>query len=274
MIRAVTNARRQMKVILRRLEKNYGPRPYRCWGKAVPCLVETILSQNTSNANSEAGFRILRRTFKTWDEVADVPVAQVARAISISGLSNIKAPRIQSILRQIRDRHGKIDLQFLKDWPPERAFKYLMAFDGVGPKTAYCVLMFSLGMPVFPVDTHIHRIAIRLGLIPPTASAEQAHDLLTPMIAPADRYAMHLLLIAHGREICIARNPRCGVCPLLDLCPTGKAIVSTRSDSGGVQSRREPSLAGTGSDRRAARAGAARRAGRPARTAGRPARTA
>ena len=206
-----------MKRILRRLQDAYGPRPYRCCGRAVPCLIETILSQNTSNANSEAGFRILRRTFKTWNDVADAPVQRVARAISISGLSNIKAPRIQLILREIRDRHGRIDLQFLKDWPPQKAFEYLRGFEGVGPKTAYCVLMFSLGMAVFPVDTHIHRIALRLGLIPPNTSAERAHDLLTVMIAPADRYAMHLLLIAHGRKICKARNPRCATCPLLDI---------------------------------------------------------
>ena len=137
-------------------------------------------------------------------------------------MSNVKAPRIQAILRQIRDEHGKIDLEFLAGWEPGRAFDYLMQFDGVGPKTAYCVLIFSFGMPVFPVDTHIHRIARRMGWIPESASAEAAHDLLTPMIAPADRYAMHVLLIEHGRKTCKAGRPRCEACPVLKFCDYGK----------------------------------------------------
>src|SRR5689334_12065971 len=177
-----------MSRLLRLLEGAYGPRPLQHWGKAVPVLVETILSQNTSNANSAAGYRILRRTFKTWDAVANAATADVERAIRISGLSNLKAPRIQAILRQIRERHGKIDLEFLKERPPAEAMAYLRAFRGVGPKTANCVLLFSFGMPVFPVDTHIHQLAIRLGLIPETATAEAAHELL----APADRYPLHV----------------------------------------------------------------------------------
>src|SRR5688572_22865017 len=132
-----------MSRILRALERRYGERPLRTWGKAVPVLVETILSQNTSNANSEAGYRILRRTFKTWDAVADAPVEQVERAIRISGLSNTKAPRIQSILREIRERHGRISLEFLKHYDPQAALEYLRAFKGVGPKTAHCTLLFA-----------------------------------------------------------------------------------------------------------------------------------
>jgi endonuclease-3 len=217
---------RTMSRILRRLVRAYGPRPLRTWGRAVPVLVETILSQNTSNRNSQAGYRILRRTFKTWNAVADAPVEAVERAIRISGLSNIKAPRIQSILRQIRDAHGRIELEFLRDKPPADAMAYLRAFKGVGPKTANCVLLFSFGMPLFPVDTHIHRLAIRLGLIPPKATLEQAHDHLAEAIAPAERYPLHILLIEHGRKICKPRNPRCDQCVLLKLCPTGQ--VRTR----------------------------------------------
>jgi endonuclease-3 len=211
--------------ILKRLEGVYGPRPLRRWGKAVPVLVETILSQNTSNRNSAAGFRILRRTFKTWDDVADAPVEEVERAIRISGLSNIKAPRIQAILRQIREAHGTIDLEFLKRSTPAEAMAYLRAFTGVGPKTANCVLLFSFGMPLFPVDTHIHRLAIRLGLIPAKATAEQAHDLLSEVIRPDERYPLHVLLIEHGRKVCKPRNPRCEECVLLKLCPTGRARI-------------------------------------------------
>jgi endonuclease-3 len=212
----------------RLLEGAYGPRPLKHWGKAVPVLVETILSQNTSNANSAAGYKILRRTFKTWDAVADARATDVERAIRISGLSNLKAPRIQAILRQIRERHGRIDLEFLRDYAPGDAMAYLRAFPVVGPKTANCVLLFSFGMPVFPVDTHIHRLAIRLGLIPGTATAEQAHDLLAPVISPEDRYPLHVLLIEHGRKICKPARPRCPQCVLLKHCPTGQARVATR----------------------------------------------
>jgi endonuclease-3 len=214
--------RRRVGRVLRLLERAYGPRRWRRWGSGVSELVGTILSQNTSNANSSAGYRQLWRRFRSWNRVADAPTAEVERCIRISGLSRIKAPRIQRILRQIRADRGRIDLQFLAGRPPERALEYLLAFDGVGPKTANCVLLFAFGMPVFPVDTHIHRIAIRLGWTRATATAEQAHDLLAPAIAPADRYAMHILLIEHGRVTCKARSPRCEWCDLLALCPFGR----------------------------------------------------
>src|SRR5206468_2605157 len=151
----------------------------------------------------------LRRRFRNWNQVADAPVEGIERHIRVSGLSRIKAPRIQTILRQIRAEHGKINLQFLKAWDPQRAYEYLTRFKGIGPKTAYCVMMFSFGMNVFPVDTHIHRIAIRLGLIDPKTNAERACEMLAPMIAPKDRYPMHILLIEHGRKICRARGPKC-----------------------------------------------------------------
>src|SRR5215471_4365699 len=117
-----------MKRILQRLAKTHGQRTYQCWGKAVDVLVDTILSQNTSNANSDAGFRRLRRRFRSWNQVADAPIAEVEKHIRVSGLSNIKAPRIQSILRQIRAEHGKIDLEFLRDWAPRMAYDYLTRF--------------------------------------------------------------------------------------------------------------------------------------------------
>ena len=210
--------------ILARLRKAYGPRPRKCWGKGVDVLVDTVLSQNTSAANSDAGYRQLRRRFRTWRQVADAPVAEVERHIRVSGLSNQKAPRIQQILRQIRaDRGGKIDLQFLAEMDEQEAYDYLTRFKGVGPKTANCVLLFAFEHAVFPVDTRIHRIARRLKLIGSRTSAEQAHDLLKPMIAPKDRYEMHVLLIEHGRRTCRAINPRCEDCVLLEMCPYGQS---------------------------------------------------
>jgi endonuclease-3 len=210
------------------LRQIYGPRPIQCWGDGVSVLVDTILSQNTSNANSDAGYRQLRRRFRSWKQVADAPVEEVGRHIRVSGLSRIKAPRIQSILRQIRDDRGKIDLQFLKEMDEQSAYDYLRRFVGVGPKTAHCTLLFAFGMPQFPVDTHIERIAQRLGWVDAKVSAERVSEVLTPLIAPEDRYEMHMLLIEHGRKICRARNPQCEDCPLRRMCPTGRQIIKHR----------------------------------------------
>ncbi len=188
-------------------------------------LIGTILSQNTSDANSSAGFRRLKGRFGTWDAVADAPAAAIERAIRVSGLSRRKAPRIRRILRDIRAERGRISLAFLSRRPSEEAYAYLVRFAGVGPKTALCVLLFGFGMPVFPVDTHIYRIATRLELLDASTPPERAHEVLTSMIAPGDRYALHVLLIAHGRQTCRARSPRCRECCLLALCPYGRRRV-------------------------------------------------
>jgi endonuclease-3 len=214
-----------MEEILKRLQRRYGRQPPRAaggWGRGIDVLVETILSQNTSNRNSAAGYRQLRRRFKTWDQVADAPVEEVERWIRVSGLSRIKAPRIQAILRHVRTERGRISIEFLKKLPPEEAADYLRQFPGIGPKTISCLLLFAFAMPVFPVDTHIHRIARRLKWIGPKVSAEKCHTILEPAISPGDRYEMHVLLIDHGRQTCKAINPRCEGCPLLDLCPYGQ----------------------------------------------------
>ena len=223
---SVAEDRRKLKSVLGRLERAHGRRKWKSSGDPLSVLVGTILSQNTNGANSSAGFRELRDKFATWEQVADAPVRAIAGCIRVSGLSKIKAPRIRSILRRIRAKHGALSLEFLRSCDPQDAFDYLMRFDGVGPKTAWCVLLFSFGMKVFPVDTHIHRIAGRLGVLGELggrASAEKAHEILAPLIAPANRYAMHVLLIAHGRRTCLARRPRCNQCCILQFCPHGQA---------------------------------------------------
>jgi len=209
--------------ILKLLTKAYGPRTWTSRRDAVEVLVGTILSQNTSNANSSAGLRALRRRLPSWNAVADARISTIERSIRVSGLSRIKAPRIRTILRQIRADRARISLAFLRTWDDREAYDYLLGFDGVGPKTALCVLMFAFGKPVFPVDTHVHRIARRLGLLGDGVPADRAHEALTPLIVPGDRYAMHVLLIAHGRATCHAHNPRCDECCLVRLCPYGCA---------------------------------------------------
>jgi endonuclease III len=214
--------------ILQRLRAAYGERPFRCRGRGVDVLVETILSQNTSNKNSAAGYRQLRRRFKTWDAVAYAPVEEVERWIRVSGLSKIKAPRIQVILRQIRSDRGRISLEFLKRGTVEEAVAYVGKFKGVGPKTIGCLLLFAFEMPLFPVDTHIHRIARRLNWVGAKVSAEKTQELLEPAIPAGNRYEMHVLLITHGRQTCKAINPRCEKCVLLELCPYGKERMAAR----------------------------------------------
>lgn len=185
-------------------------------------LIGTILSQNTSRANSAAGLGRLRERFGSWDELADAPVPAIEQCIRVSGLWKTKAPRIRRLLRQIRRDRGRIDLEFLRRLPPGGAYDYLVQFDGIGPKTALCVLLFALGKRVFPVDTHVYRLTRRLGLLPEGVPAARAHEVLTPRIPPADRYALHVLLIAHGRRVCRPQRPRCRDCVLLQLCSFGQ----------------------------------------------------
>ena len=221
------DARKKLQRVLRLLRGDFGPRRWRPEGSAAAELIGTILSQNTTSANAGAGFRQLWRRFRSFSAMAAAPAGEIERCIRVCGLSRVKAPRIKRILQQIRDRGGdrRVSLGFLRRWPDRKAYEYLLAFDGVGPKTAACVLMFAFGKKLFPVDTHIHRIAIRLGLLPAEISPEDAQRALTPLIAPKDRYAMHVLLIAHGRAVCRARGPRCGFCSLLKLCPHGRRAV-------------------------------------------------
>lgn len=200
-----------------RLKKAYGE-PHRDRGDAVSQLVGTMLSQATTDVQTARSFDELRRRFPTWDEVSAAPVREIASAIRSSGLSKQKAPRIKAALQYIRKMRGTIELEFLERLPPAEARQWLMQINGVGPKTASIVLLFTFGLPFFPVDTHILRVTKRLGWIPPTASAERAHDLLAELVPPRLYFRLHLNLIEHGRAICRAGKPRCEVCPLTDFC--------------------------------------------------------
>jgi endonuclease-3 len=196
-------------------------------------LVSTILSQHTSDINTERAYLSRKRRFPTWQHVLEAPVAHVAEAIRHGGLARQKAPRIHEALREILERTGGFDLAFLADEPLDDARNWLTALNGVGPKTASCVLLFSLQRPALPVDTHVHRVALRLGFVPPRTTAERAQAQLEAQIAPGDRYDAHLLLIKHGRETCVARTPRCHLCVLAARCPTAPSVVTVTSTSNG-----------------------------------------
>jgi endonuclease-3 len=210
--------------IIARLDQAYGVPEWRPHHDAISELVLTILSQNTSDANSGRAFIRLRAAFATWVDVASARLPVLISAIQPGGLAPTKAPRIQAALRDIEARTGGFDLQFLAALPLEDARAWLLSLDGVGPKTAACVLMFALGRPAMPVDTHVFRVATRLALIPERdgkamMTAEKAHALLESEVAPADFYAFHIGLIKHGRRVCSAQRPRCPDCVLQDVCP-------------------------------------------------------
>lgn len=202
----------------RRLLGAYGEPLWRPHLDPVSELVSTILSQNTNDVNRDVAFDRLRARLPAWEQVRDADEAVVIDAIRPAGLANQKGPRIQQALRFITEERGELDLDFLAEWPVEESKAWLTSIKGVGPKTAAIVLLFSLNRPAFPVDTHVHRVTKRLGLIGPRTSREKAHDDLEGLVAPADYYAFHLNVIRHGRQVCASRKPRCEVCDLQDLC--------------------------------------------------------
>jgi len=209
-----------MAEIVDRLEAAYGKAVLRTRRPALDELVLTILSQNTSDRNSEHAYARMRERFPTWGDVRDAPETELVEALRPGGLAVQKAPRIQAALRDL----DRLDLEWLGGLPADEAMRWLVALPGVGPKTASCVLLFSLDVPVMPVDTHIHRIALRVGLVPAGTTADAAHALLTEMTPPDRMLEAHLLLIRHGRTTCTARRPRCEECVLLDLCDYGRSL--------------------------------------------------
>ena len=186
-------------------------------------LVFTVLSQNTADVNTERTFAALKARFPTWSAARDAEVDQIERAIALGGLAHTKAPRIKKILKALSAPYSEPDLSVLDAMDDAAALAYLTGLPGVGPKTAACVLLFSLGRPVMPVDTHVHRVARRLGVLGAKVTAEQAHPLLTELAGPDDAaqiYAVHVDFVRHGRRICHARRPACDECPLAGMCPS------------------------------------------------------
>jgi endonuclease-3 len=209
---------RRIRAVQRRLRRQQGPFEATKRLPPVDELVATVLSQHTSDINSGRAFASLKRRFPSWEEVTDAPTEEVAAAIRAGGIANQKAPRIQRILAEIERREGRIDLSRLDGLDDGAVEDYLTTLPGVGPKTAACVLTFSMGRAGFPVDTHVHRVTARLGWIPPGASAERAHQLLARRVPAEFRYDLHVALVTHGRTVCKAQRPRCGRCVLRDLC--------------------------------------------------------
>jgi endonuclease-3 len=200
------------------LVKEYGLPTWRPHLFPVGELVSTILSQNTNDTNRDLAYDKLLESFPSWEEVRDAPEQLLKESIKIAGLANQKAPAIQNALRSITEERGEIELDFLRSKTSQEASLWLTNLKGVGPKTAAIVLLFSLDMPAFPVDTHVYRITGRIGLRPEKINAAKAHSYLANQFSPDSYYAAHLNLIRLGREVCKARKPACQDCPLNKIC--------------------------------------------------------
>lgn len=206
--------------VIQLLEKEYGTCDWHHNEDPVDILVRTILSQNTSDVNSGRAFKALKARFGKWEDVASASEEDIAVTIKPGGLFQVKATRIKKILEQIKKEQNRVNLDFLRSKTMDEAKAYLLQLPGVGSKTASCVLLFALGKPSLPVDTHIFRLAKRLGLIDSKTSIEKAHDRLQKQIPAEKVYQFHIQMIEHGRRICRPRQPRCGECILSTICPT------------------------------------------------------
>jgi endonuclease-3 len=186
-------------------------------------LVGTILWQHTSDVNSGRAYEALRAAYDSWESVRAAPVDELTNVIRCGGLAVVKAHRIQTVLRALTVDDGCVGMPDLRRG---RAQDLLTTLPGVGRKTAACVLLFGAHVAALPVDTHVHRVSLRLGLVPPRTSPEATSDVLESAIDPRDYYAFHVNLIRLGREICKAPRPRCAVCPLRERCMTFRASIS------------------------------------------------
>lgn len=209
-----------VETVIRLLTEEYGRQNWQPDYKPMDTLLQTILSQNTSDVNSHRTFRALVSFFPDWDSIARADVSKIATVIRGGGLAEIKAKRIKQALNDIRQKRGRIELDFLGELPLEEAREWLKDLPGVGTKTANCVLLFSLGKPALPVDTHIYRVSKRLGLFDDRTSVEQAHKMLGSLVPAPDVYQFHVLMIEHGRRVCKAVHPRYSVCVLARICPS------------------------------------------------------
>jgi endonuclease-3 len=207
-----------MRAIRDRLRREYGRPVLRAHAAPVDELIVTVLSQNTNDRNRDVAWHRLRERFASWEAVREAPVEEIEEAIRPGGLAPTKAMRIKRILEALDGD----DLAWLARAPLEEARDYLCELPGVGRKTAACVLLFSFGRPEVPVDTHVYRVATRLGLLRPGTSFDQAHDAMLRLVDPEDAYEVHVLLIRHGRRTCTARSPACAECPLRRMCPEGR----------------------------------------------------
>lgn len=215
---STASLKRKAADIDRILTRIYGRKDAELEDDPLDTLVETILSQNTTDKNSHRAFQALKKAYPSWGNLMGEDADKVAKVIRSGGLAGVKASRILGALEFIDRERGVLDLDFLRDMSPQDAEAWLAQMKGVGPKTRSIVLLFSLGMPAFPVDTHIHRVTKRIGLIGPRVSREQAQTDLAALVPRREFFNYHINLIEHGRTVCQARKPRCPMCQMSRYC--------------------------------------------------------
>ena len=212
--------------VTQRLTNYYGEVPFSS-KDPMSQLVDIILSHRTRDEQTAAAYDNLLKRFGSWETVRDAPTEEVQDTIANVNWPEVKAPRLQFIMRQITEERGNLNLDFLCDLPVEESAAWLNRFEGVGPKTTACVLLFSCQQPLLPVDVHVHRVSIRLGLIGKKVSADNAHALLQALLPRDARtiYNFHKALLRHGQRICVFERPRCSKCILTDLCDYYNTVV-------------------------------------------------
>lgn len=208
--------------IAAKLKSTYGEQRPKWPEDPLDVLVLTVLSQATSDANRDRAFQSFKRAFPTYDRVMAASDEEVARSIASGGLAPQKAPRIRAIVARLEEERGDHSLGFLASMDDEAAMNYLQSLPGIGPKSAACIMLFAFGRPIFPVDTHIHRVVSRLKLVTDNSTPEKTQAKLQPLVLPELVYDFHLNLIEHGRQICRAQRPRCGDCCLMGDCPVNR----------------------------------------------------
>lgn len=203
----------------RRLAVMYGAQPWQPRLNPLDEMIFTILSQNNTDVNAWRAFERLQERFADWEAVADAPEADISEAIRIGGLADIKASWIKAALQRLQREEGRVTLDFICTMEEKSAWEYLLSFKGIGLKTAAIILLFACGRPAFPVDTHVFRVSLRLGLIARQGGPGRAQLRLQEIIPPELYYQLHVNMVLHGRQICRARRPLCARCLLRDICP-------------------------------------------------------
>ena len=210
----------KIKEVYARLLQKYGEIPLVPRREPMHELISTMLSHRTTQKNESMAFHSMWDHFGSWEAIRDAPVNELAETIKQSNFAEVKAPNIKVALKRIFDERGEPSIDFLKDLPAEEGLAWLMDLPGVGIKTASLVLLFCFSKPILPVDTHVHRVSQRLGLIGPKVTPAAAHHALLALL-PYDAhtlYNLHIGMLKHGQRVCIWGSPRCEQCPLPDLC--------------------------------------------------------
>jgi len=209
-----------------KLKAFYGPAPQPKEQSGVNYLIETILSQNTTDVSRDKAFQNLNSEFKDFNEIENSDLERLTDAIRTAGLGPTKAKRIQGALKTVREKTGEYKMEFIEDMSVDEAQKWLTEIPGIGSKTAAVILCFKYKKPIMPVDTHVHRLSKRLGLVPLNASREKSHEILNEKVPDDIKYEFHTYLIMHGREYCNARNPNCEEGPIKEHCMYYNEVIN------------------------------------------------